>query len=63
MADHYTKCVLTIIAVCLGIIAFRQLQPIDKAQAQTGPVHVIIDSAAQSALQLAGPLQVTVRGQ
>jgi hypothetical protein len=73
MVDRYTKGVLTIIAICLAIIACRQLQPIHQAEAQNGqvqngpvqngPVHVIVDSAANYAFQFAGPLQVTVRGQ
>jgi hypothetical protein len=63
MVDRYTKGVLTIIAICLVVIAFRQSQPIGKAEAQNAPLHVIVDSAAQNAFQSAGPLQVTVRGQ
>ena len=63
MVDRYTKGVLTGIAICLAMITFRQHEPIDKAQARNGPVHVIVDSAAQYAFQSAGPLQVTVRGQ
>jgi hypothetical protein len=63
MVDRYTKGVLTGIAICLAMIAFRQYEPIDKAQAQNGPAHVIVDSAPQYAFQSAGPLQVTVRGQ
>jgi hypothetical protein len=63
MVDRYTKSVLTIIAICLVLIAFRQFKPIDKAEAQNDPVHVIVDSAAQFAFQSAGPLQVTEKGQ
>jgi hypothetical protein len=63
MVDRYTKCVLTMIAISLSIIAFRQLPPIGKAEAQTAPIHVIVDSTAPYAFQSAGPLQVTVRGQ
>jgi hypothetical protein len=51
MIDRYTKSVLTVIAVCLLVIAFRGASPIDKAQAQSGPVHVIIDSVNQFAYQ------------
>jgi hypothetical protein len=63
MVDRYTKCVLTIIAICLSIIAFRLLAPIDKAEAQNGPVHVIVDSAKRNAFQFAGPLQITIKEQ
>jgi hypothetical protein len=41
----------------------RQFKPVDNAGAQNGPVHVIVDSAAQYTFQSAGPLKVTVRGQ
>jgi hypothetical protein len=58
MVDRYTKVVLTVIAVCLVILAFSDIRPITKANAQTGPVHVIIDSTASFAFQFAGPLQV-----
>jgi hypothetical protein len=61
MVDRYTKAILTIIAACLAIIAFADLRPISKADAQSGQVHVFIDGAANFALQFAGPLQV--RGQ
>ena len=37
MVDRYTKCVLTMIAICLAIIAFRQSQPIGNAEAQNAP--------------------------
>ena len=43
MVDRYTKVVLTIIAVALSVIALRGL-PMTKAVAQSGPVHVIVDS-------------------
>ena len=57
-SDHYTKTVLTVIAGCLLVIAFRGAPPIGPAQAQSGPVHVVVDSVASYALQYAGPLQV-----
>ena len=57
MVDRYTKLVLTVIAGCLLIIAFRDLLP-ETAAAQSGPVHVIIDKAAGFAFQFAGPMQV-----
>jgi hypothetical protein len=50
MVDRYTKVVLTIIAACLIVIAFRDVAP-EKALAQSGPVHVIIDSVNQFAYQ------------
>lgn len=58
MGDTYTKAVLTVIAASLMAIAFRDVSPIRKAEAQSGPVHVIVDSVASYALQYAGPLQV-----
>lgn len=61
VVDRYTKTVLTVIAACLLVIAFRGSNPVEKAYAQSGPVHVIVDSVASYALQYAGPLQVQVR--
>jgi hypothetical protein len=58
MVDRYTKAVLTVIAGCLLVIAFRDVAPIGKATAQSGPVHVIVDSVASFAFQFAGPVQV-----
>jgi hypothetical protein len=54
MADRYTKIVLTVIAACLVVIAFRG-EPVTTAYAQSlrgpvtvvGRVHVIIDGVAQ----------------
>lgn len=57
VVDNYTKAVLTIIAVSLTVIAMRNAVP-DKALAQSGPVHVIVDQVASYALQYAGPIQV-----
>ena len=59
MSDRYTKIVLTVIAVCLVIIAFRAQPVATTANAQRGPVHVIIDSVSQSAYQVAIPVRVT----
>jgi hypothetical protein len=42
MIDRYTKAILTVIAVCLMVIAVRGTV-IEKAVAQSGPVHVIVD--------------------
>ncbi len=50
MSDRYTKVVLTVIAGCLLVIAVRGGGP-EKAVAQSGPVHVIIDSVNQFAYQ------------
>jgi len=58
MTDRYTKAVLTVIAACLAVIAFRDVAPVEKAAAQGGPVHVVVDSVAAFAFQNAGPLQV-----
>jgi hypothetical protein len=58
MTDRYTKAVLTVIATCLVILVL-QGPPIGRsATAQSGPVHVIVDSVASFALQYAGPLRV-----
>jgi hypothetical protein len=57
MIDRYTKAVLTVIAICLAVIAIRGAQPISPALAQS-PVHVIVDQVAGFALQFAGPLHV-----
>jgi hypothetical protein len=58
MIDYYTKAVLTVIAVCLGLLVVRGITG-ESAVAQSGQVHVIIDSANSSAFQYAGPLRVT----
>ncbi len=52
MVDRYTKVVLTVIAVCLVIIASRDLVPRASAQVE-GPVHVVLDSVSQFAFQFA----------
>jgi hypothetical protein len=57
MTDRYTKAILTVIAVCLAVIAVRGTS-VEKALAQSGPVHVVVDQVAPYALQYAGPLQV-----
>lgn len=58
MVDRYTKAILSIIAFALVVIAFQGTRPVTTAQAQSGPVHVVVDSVASYALQYAGPLQV-----
>jgi uncharacterized membrane protein YeiH len=50
MTDRYTKAVLTVIAVCLVVIAVRGTG-VGTAVAQSGPVHVIVD---QFLLQVGG---------
>ncbi len=57
MTDKYTKAVLTVIAACLAVIAVRGTS-VEKASAQSGPVHVVVDSVASFALQFAGPIQI-----
>jgi hypothetical protein len=57
MTDRYTKAVLTVIAVCLAVIAVRGTS-VERAVAQSGPVHVVVDSVASFAFQFAGPLQI-----
>lgn len=42
MTDRYTKAVLTVIALCLSIIALRGTE-VERAVAQAGPIHVIVD--------------------
>lgn len=42
MIDRYTKAILTVIAVALAVIAVRGTA-VERAIAQTGPVHVIVD--------------------
>ena len=50
MVDKYTKAVLTVIAACLLALVFRTTAPAP-ASAQSGPVHVIVDSVGQFAFQ------------
>lgn len=42
MTDLYTKAVLTLIAICLAVIAFRGAV-METFIGQSGPVHVIVD--------------------
>lgn len=49
MIDRYTKAVLTVIAACLLVITFRTTA--GPAAAQSGPVHVILDSVGTYAFQ------------
>ena len=57
MTTIYTNAVLTVIAVCLAVIAFRT-DFISTAHAQAGTVHVYVDGVAPYALAYAGPLAV-----
>jgi hypothetical protein len=50
MVDRYTKTVLTVIAACLLVIAIRGATD-GTAKAQSGPVHVMVDSVGQFAFQ------------
>lgn len=60
MIDRYTKIVLTVIAACLVVIAAGQMSPVGRAFAQSGPVHVIVDSVSQFAFQFTTvPVRVT----
>jgi hypothetical protein len=51
MIDLYTKAVLTVIAACLVCIVLRDSPLVKQAFAQSGPVHVIVDSVSQFAFQ------------
>jgi hypothetical protein len=57
MVDRYTKIVLTVIAVCLTIIAARDLISPGSAQVQ-GAMHVILDRVAPGAFSYAVPVAV-----
>jgi hypothetical protein len=57
MVDRYTKIILTVIAGCLIVIAFRGPSSVEKAAAEPA-THVIVDAVAKSALEWAGPIQV-----
>jgi hypothetical protein len=52
MTDRCKKRVLTVIAT----LAVRDVHSIYRAEAQSGPVHVIVDSVSSFALQNAGPI-------
>jgi hypothetical protein len=53
MADRYTKVVPTVIAVCLAVIAIRDLPFLKPASAQSDKVHVIIDEVDRFAFRFA----------
>ncbi len=60
MVDRYTKAVLTVIACALVIIALQGTKPVAHAQgqAESYPIHVIVDGVVSGALRFAGPIQV-----
>lgn len=58
MTDRYTKVILTVIAVCLVIIAIRDRPVVTRALAQA-PVHVVVDGAAPDAFA-ATPVPVRI---
>jgi hypothetical protein len=58
MVDQYTKAVLTVIAACLVWNIVGGTRGLAPAAAQSGAMHVMIDSAQSFAFQFAGPLQV-----
>ena len=43
MVDRYTKGVLTVIAICLVVIAVRGTA-VERAVAELGPLHVTVDA-------------------
>jgi hypothetical protein len=52
MVDRYTKVVLTIIAICLTVIAGKDLSLIRTAVAQQ-PAHVVVDGFGSGAFDYA----------
>jgi hypothetical protein len=53
MVDRYTKAVLTVIVVCLAIIAARDLPFSRTASAQGDKMHAVLDEVAPFAFQFA----------
>jgi len=51
MTDRYTKVLLTVIASCLVIMVVRETPFVNKALAQSGPLHVIVDQVGMYAFQ------------
>jgi hypothetical protein len=49
MVDRYTKVVLTIIAVCLTVIAAKDV-PFTKMAVAQQPTHVLVDGFCQGAI-------------
>jgi hypothetical protein len=58
MVDRYTKAVLTVIAVSLAVLAFRGIGA-EKAVAQSGEVHVIVDSVDKYAFKYSNAIPVS----
>ena len=52
MVDRYTKAVLTVIAVCLAIIAVRDL-PFARTATAQDKVHVVVDEVDRFAFRFA----------
>ncbi len=63
MVDGYTKAVLTVIAVCLAIIATRELSILRTASAEGEPMHVVVDQVSMNALNsgLLRPVPVKIQ--
>ncbi|MBR1302157.1 hypothetical protein [Bradyrhizobium sp. AUGA SZCCT0042] len=57
--DRYTKAVLTVIAVCLVVIALRGTV-LEQAMAESGPLSVVVVGASAGVLKSAGPMHVCV---
>jgi hypothetical protein len=49
MIDRYTKAILTVIAACLVLLVLRS-HPMVPANAQSGPMHIVIDGSSAQAL-------------
>lgn len=56
--DIYTKIVLTVIGACLIINVVRNTPFMERALAQSGTVHVVVDGSSSYSLQYAGPMHM-----